>query len=61
MRTNESETISVTTGTSGKFEGLAASKHERVYLRRKLLACLVTRKEHVELAFDPDTSLYQYV
>lgn len=61
MLTNESETISATTGTSGKFEELAASKHERVYFRRKLLACLVTLKEHVELAFDHDTSLYQYV
>ena len=61
MRTNESETISATTGTSGKFERLAASKHERVYFRRKLLAYLVIRKERVELAFDHDTSLYQNV
>ena len=60
-RTNESETISATTGTSGKFERLAASKHERVYFRRKLLTYLVIRKERVELAFDYDTSLNQNV
>lgn len=59
MRTKESETISATTGTSNKFKRLAASKHECVFFGRKLLAYLVIRKEHVELAFDHNISLYQ--
>ena len=61
VRTNESKTVSATTGTSGKFKMLATSKHARVYVRRNLLAYLVIRKERVELAFDYDTSLYQNV
>ena len=49
------------TGASGKFEGLVTSKQGRGNLREKMLASLVTRAEHLEIARGYETRLSSFL